>query len=148
SLDGRELVRLPARGMTGTRALARSDLVGGLAGAAGEIRFGAEVTAIECEEDAVVAILADGTRERADLLVGADGINSAVRRALAPGRAPRYAGYTTWRGLSREAVESGRFTETWGTGERFGLIDIGDQGTYWFATKNAPAGAPDDPLGR
>jgi 2-polyprenyl-6-methoxyphenol hydroxylase-like FAD-dependent oxidoreductase len=60
----------------------------------------------------------------------------------------RYAGYTAWRGVSPAPVESGRLTESWGVGERFGLVDIGRGRTYWFATKNAPEGAPDKPQGR
>jgi 2-polyprenyl-6-methoxyphenol hydroxylase-like FAD-dependent oxidoreductase len=35
-----------------------------------------------------------------------------------------------------------------GVGERFGLLDIGRSRTYWFATKNAPAGEQDESAGR
>jgi 2-polyprenyl-6-methoxyphenol hydroxylase-like FAD-dependent oxidoreductase len=81
------------------------------------------------------------------LLVGADGLNSVVRRAIAD--VPiRYAGYTAWRGVSSVPVEPGRLTESWGVGERFGLVDIGRGRTYWFATKNAPEGESDEPQGR
>ena len=45
-------------------------------------------------------------------------------------------------------IEPGRLTESWGVGERFGLVDIGGGRTYWFATKNAAAGEPDEPDGR
>jgi hypothetical protein len=31
---------------------------------------------------------------------------------------------------------------------RFGLVDIGRERTYWFATKNAAEGEADDPAGR
>src|SRR5262249_45351891 len=60
----------------------------------------------------------------------------------------RYAGYTAWRGVCSVPVEPGRLTESWGVGERFGLVDIGRGQTYWFATKNAPEGQPDEPEGR
>ena len=60
----------------------------------------------------------------------------------------RYAGYTAWRGVSSVPVEAGRLTESWGVGERFGLVDIGRGRTYWFATKNTPEGEPDERGGR
>ena len=81
-----------------------------------------------------------GTHVRVQLAGG-------VRRAIAD--VPiRYAGFTAWRGVSSVPVEAGRLTESWGIGERFGLVDIGRGRTYWFATKNAPEGAPDEPGGR
>lgn len=40
------------------------------------------------------------------------------------------------------------WSESWGSGERFGLIDLGRGRTYWFATKNAAEGEGDEPCGR
>ncbi len=145
--DGRELTRVPSDLLEGTIALHRADLQAELAAASGVLRLGAEVTAVEQGEDGVVATSTDGSEERGDLLVGADGLSSVVRRAIAD--VPiRYAGYTAWRGVSSVPVEAGRLTESWGVGERFGLVDIGRGRTYWFATKNAPEGEPDEPRGR
>jgi 2-polyprenyl-6-methoxyphenol hydroxylase-like FAD-dependent oxidoreductase len=57
------------------------------------VRLGAEVTAVEQDGGGIVARAADGTEERGGLLIGADGLSSVVRRAIAD--APiRYAGYT------------------------------------------------------
>jgi 2-polyprenyl-6-methoxyphenol hydroxylase-like FAD-dependent oxidoreductase len=145
--EGRELTRVPPDLLEGTIALHRADLQAELAAAAGEVRLGEEVAVVEQGEDAVVAVGADGGEERGDLLVGADGLSSVVRRGVAD--APiRYAGYTAWRGVSSVPVEPGRLTESWGVGERFGLVDIGGGRTYWFATKNAPEGEPHEPGGR
>jgi 2-polyprenyl-6-methoxyphenol hydroxylase-like FAD-dependent oxidoreductase len=145
--EGRELTRVPSDLLEGTIGLHRADLQAELAAAAGDMRLGAEVTAVEQSDDGVVAKGADGSEERGDLLVGADGLNSVVRSAIADAR-PRYAGYTAWRGVSSVPVEPGRLTESWGVGERFGLVDIGRRRTYWFATKNAPEGEPDEREGR
>jgi 2-polyprenyl-6-methoxyphenol hydroxylase-like FAD-dependent oxidoreductase len=144
---GRELTRVPSDLLDGTIALHRADMQAELAAPAGEVRLGVEVTAVEQGDDGVVARSTDGREERGDLLVGADGLSSVVRRAIAD--VPiRYAGYTAWRGVSSVPMEAGRLTESWGVGERFGLVDIGRGRTYWFATKNAPEGEPDAPGGR
>jgi 2-polyprenyl-6-methoxyphenol hydroxylase-like FAD-dependent oxidoreductase len=144
---GRELTRIPSDLLEDTIALHRADLQAELAAASGDVRLGVEVTAVEQGEDGVVARSSDGHEERGDLLVGADGLSSVVRRAIAD--VPiRYAGYAAWRGVSAVPVEAGRLTESWGVGERFGLVDIGRGRTYWFATKNTPEGEPDEPSGR
>lgn len=144
---GRTLSELPSDMLEGTVAVHRADLQAVLAEAAGEVRLGVEIAAVEHEADGVTARGTDGTEERGDLLVGADGLSSVVRRVIVDVR-PHYAGYTAWRGVSPVAVDPGRLSETWGVGERFGLVDIGRGRTYWFATKNAPEGEPDEPGGR
>jgi 2,6-dihydroxypyridine 3-monooxygenase len=61
-------------------------------------RRGAELADFEVDDGGVTVALADGTTERCDLLVGADGISSRTRRVLLPEVEPRYAGYVAWRG--------------------------------------------------
>ncbi len=65
---------------------------------------GAEFTALEPGTDRVTAHFADGTQFEADLLVGADGIRSAVRTAITGDIPPLYAGYAAWRGLVEESA--------------------------------------------
>jgi 2,6-dihydroxypyridine 3-monooxygenase len=54
---------------------------------------------VDFEHDPLAAVFADGRRERCDLLVFADGINSTGRRLLLPHVEPQYAGYVAWRGI-------------------------------------------------
>lgn len=58
---------------------------------------------VEQDGSEVLVHFAGGRRERADLLVGGDGIRSSVRAAVAPGVEPIYAGYYIWRGAPNEA---------------------------------------------
>jgi 2-polyprenyl-6-methoxyphenol hydroxylase-like FAD-dependent oxidoreductase len=60
---------------------------------------------VAAEQDAhgVTAVFADGTRERGDLLIAADGPRSTIRPQVLPDLKPDYAGYVAWRGLTPEA---------------------------------------------
>lgn len=69
-----------------------------------EIVFpGRALERVEQNGTGVVADFADGGREAGDLLVGADGVHSTVRRQFLPEIAARYAGYVAWRGVIEES---------------------------------------------
>ncbi|MFZ3561250.1 FAD-dependent oxidoreductase [Streptomyces sp. BH055] len=88
--DGRPKHTMPAafaEGALGTRTMAvfRKDLVTALYEAAiehAEFRFGTTVSAIDQHDAGVTVKLSDGSVEEADLLVGADGVHSATRKAV------------------------------------------------------------------
>lgn len=69
------------------------------------VRLGCRITGYRKEADGVVALVetADGARfeERGALLIGADGIHSAVRAQMHPGQPPiHWGGALMWRGTS------------------------------------------------
>ncbi|NMH96409.1 FAD binding domain-containing protein [Pseudonocardia acidicola] len=70
-----------------------------------------EVTGFTDHGDGVELRLRSGERRRVDLLVSADGINSAARQTLLPDVAPRYSGYVAWRGTLPEAELTARTFE-------------------------------------
>jgi len=73
---------------------------------------GRNVSEIVQDTSKAVAILDDGTRYEADLLIGADGMRSVVRRALFPHVQPRYLGYLAWRGMLEERHATPEFVES------------------------------------
>jgi len=64
--------------------------------------FGHSFQRLDADSGGVTARFANGATARGDLLIGADGIRSSVRAALAVEVRPRYAGYIAWRGLADE----------------------------------------------
>ena len=80
----------------------RADLLDVLCGALKTVnlRFGARCIAVEQCDRGGVARLADGSEIEADIIVGADGIHSVVRKTLFGPDAPRFTGCICWRGMA------------------------------------------------
>lgn len=110
----------------------------------GTLRFGAPVTDVDAATGTVVT---GGESHSADLVVAADGLQSPVRRKLFPSfPAPLYTGVTSWRFLVASPPYAFAPSETWGHGQVFGAVPLGDGRVYCYATAAAPAGrsAPDE----
>lgn len=124
--------------------LHRADLLRVLTDAlpAESLRSGSEVSTVR-EDGHLPVIVHRGGESRPDLVVGADGLRSAVRRALWPAAAgPRYAGYTAWRMVTEPLAEPPREgAAIWGRGARFGYTALSGGRMYCFATASLPAGA-------
>lgn len=113
--------------------------------ASGTIELGTEVVDYTPHEASVSVRCADGSTIEADVLVGADGLRSKVRRRLVGDDEPLYSGYTSWRGVTTadRGPRLTRMSESWGRGERFGMVDIGHGEIYWFAVADAAPGGVD-----
>ena len=105
--DGRLLKRVDLSRVSSreqqTMIVMRPVLHGALADAVGRdhIRFDCEVAGFDVSDDRVTVRLRDGHSAECDLLVGADGVASAVRRCLRPEEAsPRRSGYWAIRGAA------------------------------------------------
>ncbi len=75
-----------------------------------------------------------------EVIVGADGIHSVVRRAVCGVIEPRYSGYTAWRLVVTPTEPVGEMGESWGRGERFGYGTLPDGRVYCFATADMAEG--------
>lgn len=106
------------------------------------VRLGADVTGIEDVAGRVRLELRErGERVSGSLVVGADGLNSAVREhCLADGR-PRYAGETIFRGIAEHALERPELSrELFGRGRRAAYYELEPGRVYWWATAPLPEG--------
>lgn len=108
--EGRNLVEIPIGAEVEKKFgapylhLHRADLHAVLAEAAQttqgiESHLGAGCERVEQTSTGVTAITTDGRRFEADMLIGADGINSVVREALFGPESPRFTGCVAWRGM-------------------------------------------------
>ncbi|GLR19890.1 FAD-dependent monooxygenase [Portibacter lacus] len=74
--------------------------------------------------------------DQVDILLGADGINSAVRQNLFPHAGLRNSGLVCWRGVSNYQLPStykNHGLEAWGKNIRFGFSSISRDEVYWFS---------------
>jgi 2-polyprenyl-6-methoxyphenol hydroxylase-like FAD-dependent oxidoreductase len=115
------------------------------------IHFADPLVGLEEDEHEVVVRLRSGHELRADLVVGADGIRSTVRRLLGLPGEPRDAGYMSWRArttIRPDELDAGLARHYLGHDRTFGCWPLPDGGTYWVATQlhrtPGPAAKPDN----
>lgn len=143
SPDGRVLAQLDTEtsgGRHGKQAtLHRQELLAALAQRAGEVgvevRYGQPIGFAASDG----TVRGGGEELRADLVIGADGIGSAVRRTAFPSApVPRWTDLATWRWiLDMEAAgvaENPQATEVLGPGMEFGFLPIDARRAYCFAS--------------
>jgi 2-polyprenyl-6-methoxyphenol hydroxylase-like FAD-dependent oxidoreductase len=149
--DGHLIARIPQPRLAGpqfaaTNAIARPRLHAILQEAVREagasVRLGLTVETIEQTGERVNVAFTDGTTGEYDLVVGADGLRSTVRRLVfGPQLQPEYQHQTVWRyNLPRpEEVQ-----DIWmfvGMETRVGFVPLSPEMMYMFAVETPPPGA-------
>ncbi|MCC6537646.1 MAG: FAD-dependent monooxygenase [Bryobacterales bacterium] len=133
-----DLRRVAARHGHTTISIRRSTLIDCLAAplAAGVVQLSKRLQHWRAAGSGVELTFEDGAMQRADLLVGADGLRSRVREGMWPGLVPREAGQTCYLGIASLALPEARArecNEIWGGPRRFGYSAVGPGHVYWFA---------------
>ncbi|MBO1337282.1 FAD-dependent monooxygenase [Streptomyces sp. VRA16 Mangrove soil] len=113
---------------------------------AGVVRTGSDARLADAgdpaDQDRPARVTTGDDAFEAELVVAADGIHSAVRRALFPGHPGAvYAGFTTWRLLVPPLERPFAQHESWGPGQLWGTHPFADGTLYAYAAALAPEGA-------
>ncbi len=106
--------------------------------------FGTEVRTLSQDKESAYAELANGSRVNAKVIVGADGINSRIRRQISLGGEKRYSGSSSYRAIARGARllppdYDHEAYEIWGEGCRVGFSKINSDDYYWYMTFDSRA---------
>ncbi len=107
----------------------RADLITALSTALpeGVLRLGSSIEKVEPVESGATVTLADGSKQSFDLVIGADGIHSEVRRVLFGEDDPKYTGLVSYRAVfpRERAVDIPNldsFTKWWGASADHQLV--------------------------
>jgi len=115
-----------------------------------KIHLTKKLTSLNQNNQKVSLNFEDGSVAESDLVIGADGIKSVVRKILF-GEVPlRYSGQTCWRGMTKFTLPADKkFSsyEMWGKqkGMRFGFVPTAPDEVYYFTTFFANANGRDEP---
>lgn len=105
------------------------------------VQTGLSATALSIAAATARVTLSDGRTREADAVVGADGVNSMVARAINGPLPSRYVGYTAWRGVAAYRLDPALAGETMSAGTEVGHVPLGPDHTYWFATERTREGS-------
>lgn len=145
--DGRYLMRFRKGRDTPLLANHRAELHSLLRNHVPAVHTGAEVTGVTQHDNGVTVTYNGSHQVTADILVGADGIHSAVRHAVWPqAPAPVFQKILCWRGVAEPGTVTNGF-QTWGRGARFGAHPLTGGRVFWFLAirQDEPGLRPDDP---
>ncbi|WP_235883840.1 FAD-dependent monooxygenase [Saccharopolyspora elongata] len=120
-----------------TVQIPRRELIAEMAAALppGVLHFGRRCVGVTEHPDHVVVQFADGSSATGDLLIGADGQRSVVRREVLGGEPARPTGWASWQGLTRSDLPVAHGHQTLNIAGRYahcGLIPTGDGLLHWW----------------
>jgi len=105
---------------------------------AGVVHLDTRIVGLDEGTDGVRIETESGQTFAGDVLIGADGIHSAVRTRFFGHSEPAYLGYRSHRFVVENRDRLEHFTEFLGHGKRVGLVPIGGGQLYVWTTFNSP----------
>ncbi|KAJ6397261.1 hypothetical protein OIU84_026842 [Salix udensis] len=141
------------RGLPVTRVISRMTLQQILARAVGEdvILNDSNVVSFQDDGNKITVVLENGQQFEGDLLVGADGIWSKVRKNLFGPKEPAYSGYTCYTGIADFVpvdIETVGYRVFLGHKQYFVSSDVGSGKMQWYAFHKEQPGGMDSPRGK
>ena len=119
------------------RARLQDALIAGASSASS--RLGTWVTSLREGDRRVSVEFSDGTTGEYDIVIGADGLHSTLRRLAISTTSPVYGGQMAWRSLASMCPPEPIGVQFWlGEGCFFGLCPVGDGRTYGFGNVTVP----------
>ncbi len=104
-----------------------------------KVRLGLTFTDIVQGDDGVHVTFGDGSSDTYDLVVGADGLNSAVRAKIFPeAPKPRFIGQSVWRAVLPRPEGIDTVTMWMGPKLKVGLNGVNKNQAYLFLTEDRP----------
>src|SRR5262249_21979512 len=103
------------------------------------VRLGATVSSFDQDDDGVDVEFTDATRNRYDLVVGADGANSRIRdMVFGVESRPKYTGQAVWRATVNRPSEVRERCSFFGPRNKAGFNPVSDKQMYVYLVQNLP----------
>lgn len=109
------------------------------------VRMNTRVDVLRQDEEGAEVVLSDGSVERYDLVIGADGVHSRTRSMILPGSpTARSTGQMIWRASYTRKPEHDGYQVFLHGPTRVGLVPLtATSGYIWMLDADVPAGRPD-----
>ncbi|WP_194814974.1 FAD-dependent monooxygenase [Nocardia sp. XZ_19_385] len=102
------------------------------------IQAGVTVRELTESESGVEVSFSDGSSGHYDVVVGADGVHSELRRIVNPDAGVRYAGQICWRFVTANTAGIDNWTVWLGRGTTFLAVPVGKDRLYCYADLSTP----------
>lgn len=102
---------------------------------------GTTVVEIAQDSSGVEITFSDSSQKRYDLVIGADGVRSEIRKQLGINLSPRYTGFGVWRSVHHRPSWLTDKIMMMGPAKRFGIMPISEDRLYTFGTLAEPKSA-------